>query len=190
MIKKLYDWLGTQVNSRYALSFLAILSFLESILCPPVAPVLILFCIENKRKAFWYATITTVFSVLGGIVSYYIGFGLWHVIGQKIISYTTTPEMFEHLVSQYQKYETWAVLVGSFAPVPYKALAITAGFCNLKILPFIFYSLIGRGARYYLVAIALSLWGDQIKLCIDRWFNHLLFLFLLLTTGGFYLLLK
>src|SRR5579859_3441317 len=143
MIKRMYDWVGLQVHTSLAVPFLALLSFLESIIFPPVAPVLILYCIENRRKAFLYATITTVFSVAGGVASYYIGFALWETVGHRLVSWVTTPQSFNDLVALYKKYESIAVLIGSFTPVPYKALGLTAGFCTLSLSSFIIYSLIG-----------------------------------------------
>src|SRR5687767_1392316 len=118
MLKKLYSWMGTKVHSPQAPFFLASLSFLESLILPPVAPIFILFCIENRKKSFFYAGIVTVCSVLGGVAAYYCGYALWETVGQRLVLFITTQEQFDLLTAQYREYETLAVLIGSFAPVP------------------------------------------------------------------------
>lgn len=188
MLKKLYTWMGTQIHTPYAEPGLALLSFLESLIFPPVAPVLVLFCVENKPKAYRYAAIATICSVLGGIVAFYIGFALWEAIGQQLIMSITTPETFDSVVKQFKQYQTLAVLIGSFTPVPYKLLGITAGFCQLSFFGFIGYSLIGRAARYFLLALVLSYWGNEIKGIIDRWFYQLVLLFVLLVVAGLFMM--
>lgn len=185
MLKRLYDWMGTKVHSQHAESFLAAMFFIEAIFFLPVDPLLILYCIENKHKVFWYATIATFSSVVGGIAAYTLGFAVWEAIGQKIVDLSISPVTFIHLCEQYKKYESTAVLVASFTPIPYKAVTLTAGFCKLSLLPFIFFSFIGRGARFYLVATVLHFWGPQVKTYIDRWFTILVLLFLVILALSF-----
>ncbi len=189
MLKKVYDWVGQQVNSPFADPFLALFAFLESIIFPPAAPLLILYCIENPRKSYIYALITTVFSVIGGVASYYLGYALWESVGQTLVNYITTPESFQEIVGMYQKYQDAAVAIGSFSPFPYKALALTAGFCNLSLSSFILYSLVGRGIRYFMVAIVLVIWGPWVKELINRWFYQLAALFLFLMSCSTLLLM-
>lgn len=189
MLKQLYDWIGKQVHTRYADALLILLSIFESILFPPVAPVLVLYCIENRKKSYIYATIATVFSVLGGVISYFIGYALWQTVGQTLITWVTSPEKFNDIVAMYQCYESVAILIGSFSPLPYKALSLTAGFCKLSLSSFIIYSLIGRGIRYYLIALVLYIWGPGIKEFIDRWFYQLVVLFFVLMSCSILVLL-
>jgi membrane protein YqaA with SNARE-associated domain len=190
MIKKLYGWMGARVHSPQAPLFLGLLSFFESLILPPVAPILVLFCIENRNKSFFYAALVTITSVLGGMVAYFIGFGLWQTIGQKLVLYFSTQQAFNSLVAHYAHYEALVVLVGSFVPVPYRLISLGAGFCKLAFLPFVIYSFIGRGARYFLVALTLYFWGENIKFFIDRWFNYLVLLFVALVILGVLLFFK
>jgi uncharacterized membrane protein YdjX (TVP38/TMEM64 family) len=92
-------------------------------------------------------------------------------------------------MGMYHKYQAAAVAIGSFSPLPYKALALTAGFCNLSLSSFIMYSLIGRGVRYILIAVALILWGPMFKEIINRWFYQLAALFLFLMSCSTLLLM-
>ncbi len=178
MLRKLYDWMGKKVHSPYATPFLGILFFIEAIFFLPVDPILILFCLERPKLSFKYATIATICSVLGGISGYLIGFTLWNSIGpqilqSKIISSIISPETFNYLSVQYSKYAHWAILIAGFSPIPYKAATLSAGFFNIAFTPFVLFSVIARGARFFLVAIIIRVWGTQIKQFIDQYFNLL-----------------
>lgn len=175
-IRRVYDWMGKQVHSKYATPMLALLFYLEAIIFIPTDPMLIVYCIERRNKAHFYAAVATLASVLGGVTGYCIGFMLWHLIGPQIINstlvgYIMTPQTFTYLCTLYKQYEGWAILMAAFTPIPYKAATLSAGFCNLALGPFIIASLIGRGARFYIYAIIISIWGKQIKDYIDRYFN-------------------
>lgn len=188
MLKKLYDKLSCQVDKPYATPLLAVLFFIEAIFFVPVDPLLILFCLENRKKALWFATVATIASVLGGILGYIIGFKFWDLFGKKLISFITTEKTFNSIREQYAAYEIWAVLLAGFTPFPYKAVTLTAGFCKLPIIPFIFCSFIARGARFFTVALVIRIWGASIKKFIDRYFNLLALLFVLLIIVAVFLL--
>ena len=176
-LKRLYDWFGRQVHSPYATPLLIFLFFIEAIFFVPVDPLLILYCIEDRTKAFYYATLATLASVAGGIAAYYIGYAIWESVGQWLVHALFTQEQFDHAVHQYKLYESWAVLIAGFTPLPYKVVTLTAGFCKLPLVPFVVYSFISRGARFFLEAGIIRIWGAQIKEYIDRYFNLLVILF-------------
>ncbi|MCK4265354.1 DedA family protein [Candidatus Babeliales bacterium] len=181
LIRRVYDWMGTKVHSPYAPLWLISLFFIEAFCFPiPVDPLLILFCVENPKKSLTYAAISTVSSVLGGILGYTIGSLLWDGIGSTLVQLLISPEVFESVRIKYAMYQTWAVLIAGFSPLPYKAVTLSAGFCKLPVAPFIFYSIIARGARFFLVGSAIKIWGVTIKDFIDRYFNQLIVLFVLL----------
>ena len=173
-IRRMYDWMGTKVHSTYAEAWLVALFFIEaSFFVIPVDPLLILYCIENNKRSLYYATIATIASVLGGLFGYAIGFLMWDSIGIKLVDWIISEATFSQVVAKYKLYQNWVVLVAGFTPVPYKAITISAGFCKLPLMPFIIFSLIGRGARFFLIAGAIRLWGGYIKIFIDRYFNYL-----------------
>ncbi|KKP35481.1 MAG: hypothetical protein UR26_C0004G0028 [candidate division TM6 bacterium GW2011_GWF2_32_72] len=188
-LKKLYKWVGSQVHTKFANPILAFLFFIEAIFFVPVDPILVLFCIEKRNKAFHYAAIATLFSVLGGICGYFIGFAVWETIGQKLINLFVSESTFLNIQDKYHQYESWAVLIAGFTPIPYKAVTLTAGFFKLPLLPFIWFSAIARGARFFLIASVIKIWGGQIQHFIDRYFNLLVALFLLMIIA-FTLVLK
>lgn len=180
-VRHAYDWMGSKVHSSHALLWLAVLFFIEaSFFIIPVDPLLILFCIEDNRRVWFYATMATFFSVLGGVFGYFIGAVLWDSIGTTLVNWLISQATFNGLVHKYTLYQNWAVLIGGFTPVPYKAVTISAGFCKLPLLPFIGYSTLARGARFFLIAGAIRLWGIQIKDSIDKYFNYLVLVFVVI----------
>ena len=180
-IRAVYDWMGTKVHSPYAPLWLTSLFFIEAFcFIIPVDPLLILFCVERPQKSIFYATISTIASVTGGLFGYFIGSSLWDGLGKSLVQLVLTPEIFENMRLKYIAYQAWAVLIAGFSPLPYKAVTLSAGFCKLPLVPFVMYSTIARGARFFLVAGAIKLWGPRIKLFIDRYFNQLVLLFVAL----------
>lgn len=188
-IRKVYDWMGSKAQSPHALLWLAVLFFLESSCFPiPADPLLIVFCVNHKKRALFYGFYATIFSVLGGIFGYFIGAALWSTIGTTIVHYLISEVTFASIVKKYELYQAWAVLIGGLTPVPYKAVTISAGFCNLPLLPFIGYSIIARALRFVGLAWLIHHWGEYIKEFIDRYFNLLVILFLICFMAGCLLL--
>jgi membrane protein YqaA with SNARE-associated domain len=173
-LRRIYDWMGKKAHSKHGLVWLCALFFVEaSFFIIPIDPLLILFCVEHRQRSFFFATLATISSVAGGIFGYLIGYLLWDTIGITLVNALISQETFQVVVGRYKIYQSWAVLIGALTPVPYKAITISAGFCKLPIIPFIIYSIIGRGARFYLIAGAIYLWGARIKNFIDKYFNYL-----------------
>ncbi len=188
IIRKIYDWMGKKVHSKYANLWLATLFFIEAIFFIPVDPLLILFCVENSKKSLKYAAIATLSSVAGGVFAYGIGKLMWDTIGINLVKWIISESVFNAAILKYKLYQNWAVLIAGFTPLPYKAVTLSAGFCGLSLLPFIFYSIISRGARFFLVAGSIRIWGPQIKIFIDRYFNQLVILFTIILIASVWLL--
>lgn len=183
ILKRMYYWCGQQVHTVYAVPLLAFLFFIEAIFFVPVDPLLILYCIEDRFQAFYFATVATLSSVAGGLMGYLIGYAIWESCGRALVGFVFSPETFQHALHQFERYESWAVLIAGFTPLPYKAVTLSAGFCKLPIIPFVIFSLLGRGARFFLIAASIRIWGQQIKEYIDRYFNILVLLFTVLVIG-------
>jgi len=187
-IKKVYDWSGRKVHSPYAVYWLSALFFIEAIFFFPVDPLLILFCINNNKKALNYAAIATLSSVAGGICGYAIGAVMWESIGMNLVNWIISEKTFACTVAKYKLYQNWAVFIAGFTPLPYKAITLSAGFCKLNLHSFIIFSLISRGARFFLIAGIIKIWGNKIHFFIDRYFNQLVVLFMLLIILSFWFL--
>jgi membrane protein YqaA with SNARE-associated domain len=185
--------MGSCVHKRHADLLLTVLFYFEALIFfLPTDPMLIIYCIERRQKAFWYAFIATVGSVLGGMTGYLIGYWLWESYGQVIIhsrfvSMILNPQDFKYLCNMYKEHEYLAIFIAGFTPVPYKAATFTAGFCKLGFIPFVVCSFIARGARFFLYAIVISIWGEKIKEYLDRYFNLLVVLIILLISGSIWL---
>lgn len=187
-IRAIYDWMGAKVESAYATTWLSFLFFIEAFFFIPVDPLLIIFCVQKSKKSLYYAAVATLSSVAGGFVGYMIGSVMWNSIGLKLVSWIISEQTFHSAVLKYKLYQNWAVLIAGFTPLPYKAITLSAGFCKLPIIPFLVFSLISRGARFFLVAGIIRIWGAQIKYFIDRYFNQLVILFTVLLILSIWLL--
>lgn len=190
MTQKLYRWFCQFVHTPYADISLGAWSFLESIIFPPVAPLFIFFCLERKDHSYKYATITTVFSVIGGLFAYAGGYALWSSLTPHRLSWLISPAQLTSFVHLYQQYGLYITFVGSCVPMPYKALSVAAGFCRQGALSFAFASVAGRALRYYVVAYALYTWNDAFKIFIKRWSRVIAFVFIALVVGGMLLVIR
>lgn len=165
---------------------MAALFFSEAIFFPvPIDPLLILACLKNQSKSFYYGLIATIASVLGGIAAYYIGAFLWDTVGLKIVNTFSSPQAFKNVCYKLERYEAWAVLIAGFTPFPYKAITLITGFCRVPVGPFIFFSLLSRGARFMLIAALAKRYGVKVQHYIDRYGTILLILFTLICIMSF-----
>lgn len=145
---------------KYATYWLALVSFTESsfFLIPPdvmLAPM----SLAKPNKAWFYALVTTVASVLGGLLGYLIGSFAFEMI-EPLIHSMGYWHKFELAQQWFTDYGFWAILLAGFTPIPYKVFTIASGVAGMLLLPFILGSLIGRGGRFFLVA-SLMYWGGQ-----------------------------
>jgi len=191
-IKRFYNRMGKKVYSPYADMLLGFLFYLEAIFFLPTDPILIVYCIERRNRALTYATIATIASVLGGITSYALGSFLWDMAGQQIIyntylNYLFSPERIRYAMDSYRQHEWWAIFIAGFTPVPYKLATLTAGFCKLNLISFIVSSFFARGARFYALAIIIKIFGVQLKETLDRYFNLILILTLVIIGASIWL---
>jgi membrane protein YqaA with SNARE-associated domain len=173
--RKIYNWAAAKAAHPYAPLWLGGAFLLELVFFIPLDALLMLFCLENPKRRFLYAFVATCASLLCGIMGYLIGLLLWDTIGPYIVGRLITPEFFNRLVEHYTHYEKLTIFFGSLLPIPFKAIALSAGFCKLAVIPFILCILAARALRFFLIAHLMSLWGEKIKAFIDRHFNRVLF---------------
>ena len=137
------------------------MSFAESSFFPIPPDVLLApMVLANRRKAWWFALVTTVASVAGGVGGYLIGWLLYNAVGVTVVEFYNAEEELLQIKEWFSEYGAWAILIAGFTPLPYKLFTISAGLLNMMLLPFIVASLVGRGARFYLVA-GLIYWGGE-----------------------------
>ena len=164
LYNKILEW----SSSRFAIFWLSLISFLESSILPyPIQDFLLAsMSLKNRSKAFYFAAICTIASVLGGIAGYYIGVYAIVQIG-PILANLGYESKIELLKSYFETYDIWFILVAGFSPLPYKLFTITAGILDMSIFPFIALSLISRGARYFLISYLVRKFGKR----TDAWLN-------------------
>ena len=191
LVRGLYDWVLSWAETPYGTIALFLLAFAESSFFPvPPDVLLIALCIGHRERAWWFAAVCTLGSVLGGAAGYAIGWGLWGAVDWVFFDYVPgfTEEVFEKVRQHYADYDFWIVFVAAFPPIPYKVITIAAGVFTINFLMFLIASAVGRAARFFLVAGLLYIFGAPIQKFIDRWFNLLVVAFTILLIGGFVVL--
>ncbi len=160
MFQKLYDNALQWARHRHAAKYLFGLSFAESSFFPiPPDVMLAPMALAQPPKALRFALLTTLASVLGGILGYMIGFFSFDMIAPW---FQETRYWDKYLIARdwFDEWGIWAVFIAGFSPIPYKVFTIAAGALAMSFFPFMGASLIGRGARFFLVAMLLA-WGGQ-----------------------------
>ena len=189
LMRRLYDWVLHWAETPYGTLALVLLAFAESSFFPvPPDVLLIALAISIPRRAFFYATAAAVASVLGGILGYFIGMALMEVVGWKIIHFYHAEDLFEQLFETFKRYNFWAVLTAALTPIPYKVFTISAGAAKAQFSIFMIASVLGRSLRFFTVSALIYFFGKRIKDFIDRYFNLLSVLFVILLIGGFVLI--
>jgi len=175
-----------EAETKRGPAVLAVVSFTESSFFPiPPDPLLIALGIGSPRRAIPLALLTTVMSVLGGILGYFIGAWMMESIGNSIISFFHAEQRFEQLVVQFQGIGFLAILTAAVTPIPYKIFTIAAGFAGIPLPVFVTASVVGRGVRFLAQGILVHFYGDRIQQFIDRWFGLVTILALVLGVLGF-----
>ena len=123
--------------------------------------------------------------MLGGIAGYYIGYGLFEQVGRPVLEAYGVMDKFDWVGAQYRENLVLALGTAGFTPVPYKVFTIAGGAFQVPFLPFVLVSIVSRGARFFLVAGLIRIFGPTIKQFIDRYFNLLTIVFVVLLVLGF-----
>ncbi|MDH4128025.1 MAG: DedA family protein [Spirochaetota bacterium] len=207
-LRRLYDWVLHWAETPYGTPAIFLLAFTESFIFPiPPDVLLIALCLAVRKKAFYYAMICSIASVIGGTFGYFIGWHLWDGVFKDffvnnvpgfipnwgIVDGISVKDMsfFGTVGEQYNEYGFLIVFTAGFTPIPYKVITISAGiyhdYINLPI--FLLASVISRSARFFLVAWLIYKYGQPINKFIDKYFNILSLLFIILLVG-FYLIFK
>ena len=161
-LARLQDWVIAHANKPSATRWLLGLSFAESIIFPvPIDPLLAAIVLSKPEHYIRLAVLTAITSVGGGIV----GWGIGVVIGEAITQSGWLGEQgtYDTVVTAFVNHGWLVVLIGAFTPFPYKITVISAGFLGIGIVPLIIASLIGRMARFLLVAGIIRHRRDTIK---------------------------
>ncbi|WP_324829099.1 YqaA family protein [Qipengyuania zhejiangensis] len=186
MLRSLYNWTMDKAAHPHAVGWLALFCFIEASFFPiPPHPLLGLMCLAEPRKALRFATIATLASVLGALLGYAIGWGLYDTVGKQVIDLLGLTTSFPAAQCTFEEYGIAAVIFAAATPVPFKLLTITAGFMEMPLVPFILASLVGRALIFMTVGILFRMFGAPIKRVIDKYLGAVTTAFVVLVIGGF-----
>lgn len=185
-LRKLKAWVESYAEKPYAEWALFLIAFAESSFFPiPPDVLLIAMAVIKPGKAFRFAIICSAGSVLGGVFGYFIGWAFFETIGQPILRFYGAMGHYDTVKQLYSEHAFWAILSAAFTPIPYKVFTIAAGTFEVSLVTLVVASLIGRSGRFLLIAALFYFFGAKIKEFIDKYFEILTVVFLIMLVGGF-----
>jgi len=184
--RRLFDWVMHWAETPYGTWALFLLAFSESSFFPiPPDLLLIALCISKPRRSFYYALITSLASITGGMLGYAIGHFGYETLGRPIVELYSAQNSWDKVKVLFETYDAWAIGIAGFTPIPYKIFTIASGAFKINFWVFIAASIIGRSARFFLVGGLIRAFGPKIKEYLDKYFNLLSILFVILLVLGF-----
>jgi membrane protein YqaA with SNARE-associated domain len=189
LLRRLYDWTIALAGKRYAETALFCVAFAESSFFPlPPDLILIPMTLARRKRAWRYAAICTVASVLGGLVGYAIGYFMLEAVGRPILRFYGATDQYHHLKEMFDQWGVWIILIKGMTPIPYKLVTITAGALNFALAPFVLASLISRAVRFFLVAGLIWKFGEPIRHFLEKRLELVTTAFLVLLVAGFFVI--
>jgi len=186
MLRLLYDGTMAMASGRAAEPTLAGVAFVESSFFPiPPDLLLIPMVLAEKAKAWRFAAVATVASVIGGVFGYFIGAVLFEQIARPLLDFYGYADKFESFADWFNAWGIWVVLVAGLTPFPYKVITIASGATGLGLPVFILTSIAARGIRFFIVAGLLYFVGPPIRTFIEKRLGLVFTVFMVLLIGGF-----
>ena len=186
LTRRIYDHTLNLASRKNALTWLFIISFIESSFFPIPPDIMIIpMVLATPKEAYKIAGVATVASVLGGYFGYFIGIYGFELIARPLLEFYGYMKQLGEFENYYHEYGAWIVFGAGITPFPYKIITIASGVVRLDLVVFTIASVIARGMRFYFIAWLLKRFGDPMKVFIEKNLNLLSILFLLLLIGGF-----
>ena len=186
MLRRLYDWTMAKAAHPHATWWLAAFAFMEASFFPiPPHPMLGLMCLANPSRAIYYALVTTIASVLGGLFGYAIGYFLYDTVGTSMLAALGLADSFPQAACYLRQYGAEIILVKGATPIPFKLITITAGFIQMNLWTFLWASVLSRGFLFLAVGILFRVFGAPIKAFIDKYLGLVTAAFLIAVVAGF-----
>ena len=186
MLRRLYDWVIRLAGSPRAIPAMGVVAFAESSFFPiPPDVMLIPMVLAQRAKAWVFASIATLGSVLGGVAGYAIGYFLFEYLGRPILDVYGYGGKFEETAELFRQWGVWILIAKGWTPFPYKVLTIAAGAFKMELLAFVLASVVARAMRFYLVAALLFWFGEPIRDFIERRLSLVTTAFVVTLVGGF-----
>jgi membrane protein YqaA with SNARE-associated domain len=186
MLRRLYDATMALASGRAAEPVLAGVAFAESSFFPlPPDILLIPMVLADKAKAWRFASLATISSVIGGLLGYVIGAFVFEQLALPLLEFYGYGEKFSRFADLYNDWGVWIVLFAGLTPFPFKVITIASGATGLNIVVFVLASVLARGGRFFIVAALLYWIGQPIRNFIEKRLGLMFAAFMVLLIGGF-----
>ena len=179
LIRAAYDWTLRWAKHKHATKALSILSFAEASVFPlPVDPLLLAMGFAKPKNSFYYALLTTSFSVLGAIGGYFIGVYAWSIISPFFFDFVFSEKAFNAVTGRMQSNGATFVslFVAGFSPIPFKIFTISGGVVAAPLVPFVAASILSRGLRYFILGGIIYFMGPKAQKWIESHFEKLTYI--------------
>lgn len=174
LFAKLYDRVMTWSKHPKAPWYLGGLSFAESSFFPiPPDVMLAPMCLGQPNKAWRFALITSITSVLGGLLGFAIGAFAFDIITPHLQSNVHYWEAYQKAETWFKEWGVWAIFLAGFSPIPYKVFTIAAGALSMPLFPFTIASFFGRGARFFMVAGLMKFGGEKMEKNLRKYVDRI-----------------
>ena len=168
-------------KNKNSVKLLSLFSFLESIIFPiPPDILLIPIVLAKKNKWLFLGLLCTLFSVLGGVIGYMIGYFFWDLVGNYIINFYSAENEVNQLKEYFSKYGLFIILLAGFTPIPYKIFTIGSGLLSFNFFIFIICSIFARGLRFISLSYLVYKYGEKGLSFVEKYFYKLTLFFLLI----------
>ena len=184
-LRFLYNWTLDLANNPRAIWLLGFVSFIEAIFFPiPPDILLIPMILANIQKAWFYALVATITSVMGGLVGYAVGFLAYSEIAEPLLISLGKQSAMILFSNSINENGFLIVLTAGISPIPFKVVSIMSGFTQMPLLVFLVSAMLGRATRFFVVATLLKYYGETIKSFIETYLGWLFLVFMVLIFVG------
>ena len=171
-MRKLYKNLLSAAKHRHANKYLAVVAFSESSFFPIPPDFMLIPMVLAKPNDWWRIALTcTLFSVIGGIAAYFVGFFLFQLVALPLLEFYNYQNKILEFNEMYHNWGGWVVFLAGLTPFPYKIITIASGMTQLNLALFIALSVLSRGLRFFAVSVLLYHFGDRIRALLEKYFG-------------------
>lgn len=186
MLRSLYDRLLRLAADPRAVWWLAAVSFAESSVFPiPPDVLLIPMILARRDRAFFYATVCLVASVIGGLAGYAIGHWGFEAVGRPVLTFYGYGDAIRQFEAAFAEYGWWLIVLKGATPIPYKLVTIASGAASFDLLEFFTASILSRGIRFYAVTALLWWFGPPIRRFVEERLGMVVLVCTIVFVGGF-----
>jgi membrane protein YqaA with SNARE-associated domain len=186
MFRALYDWTLRLAGHRHADRYMAAVSFAESSFFPiPPDVMLVPMILARREQAYRIAAICTIFSILGGMLGYCIGYFLYDTVGQWLMRIYGMEGKALALKAWYDEWGAAVILIKGLTPIPFKLVTIASGIFHFNFALFVLAATVTRAARFFLIAYLLKKFGAPVQTFIEKRLNLIGWVVLAALVAGF-----